>query len=163
MLTYSIGRNQERESLFKWVGTIASIQISLFKLKSRTDIQITTLEDLKEYRVGGMSESHDTQYLASKGISVESVTRISQNINKLKANRVDLIVGSQLMMLNEIKLIGYDLNEFEKTYFIEELSTSLYVAFSRHTPDSLVETFRTALEEIKTSGRYDAIRRTYLK
>ena len=48
VMIYSIVRMNSREDLFKWVGPLAPYQVFLFKLKSRNDIKISTIEDIKK-------------------------------------------------------------------------------------------------------------------
>ncbi|NQY93223.1 MAG: transporter substrate-binding domain-containing protein, partial [Campylobacteraceae bacterium] len=51
-LIYSIARIPEREELFHWIGTIAPYSTSFYKLKSRKDIKINSLDDAKKYTIG---------------------------------------------------------------------------------------------------------------
>ena len=46
---FGILRTENREHLFRWMGTIAPATISFFRLKERGDIRIKTLEDAKKY------------------------------------------------------------------------------------------------------------------
>jgi len=47
-LLFSTVRTEARESLFQWIGPINSVVSSLYKLRSRTDIKVKTLNDAKK-------------------------------------------------------------------------------------------------------------------
>jgi len=47
---YSISRRENREKLFQWVGEIVPSKQSVFALKSRNDISVKSLEDLKNIK-----------------------------------------------------------------------------------------------------------------
>ena len=68
VLIYSIGRNVEREPLFKWVDVIARTEVYFYKLKSRVDIKIKTFDDIKKYKIGAVQDDFRAQWLIKQGI-----------------------------------------------------------------------------------------------
>ncbi len=71
LLSAGVVRKPDREDLFHWIGPIADRNIYLFKLKSRTDIILNSIEDVKKYRVGSVIEAASGDFLESKGIRLE--------------------------------------------------------------------------------------------
>lgn len=86
---YSMGRNDEREKLFKWVGVIVNREVFLYKLKGRPDIKVSSLQDLKPYKLGGIRDGVRTMYLHKEGLAVEEATDDASNIKKLQSRRID--------------------------------------------------------------------------
>jgi len=51
-ILFSTSRRPDREELFKWVGTIAPTNYSVFALAEREDIEILALEEMEKYKIG---------------------------------------------------------------------------------------------------------------
>jgi len=163
VLIYSITRSEKREKLFKWVGALSSHKVYFWKLKSKKDINIKTLDDAKQFFIAGVRKDAKTQYLTNKGfenIAIVHSTDIA--INLLFSNKVSLLIENEDLPL-QVKKLGYDFNEMEKVYYLEGFSQELFVAFSLMTDGVLVEKFKKALEELKLSGEFDKIISKYRK
>lgn len=163
VLIYSIGRTEKRESMFKWVDVIAPYDIYLFKLKKRSDIKISSLEDVKHFSVGAVRDDVRAQYLAGLGIKTELVTDDVMNIEKITNGRIDLFPMDELGMAALVKKQGGDINNFEKVFKLDSLSSGLYMAFSLQTPDEVVNKCKKALQSMKADGSFDKIKAKYLK
>jgi len=74
-LIFSISRRVKRENLFKWIGIIVPSVHSVFALKSRDDIIIDKLDDLKQYQIGTAIEDARETYLVTKGIELKKLQR----------------------------------------------------------------------------------------
>ncbi len=164
VLIFSIARTKERESIFKWVGTVAPYRIYFFKLKSREDIVVNKLEDAKIYFIGGEYRDVKQQYLTSKGFNnIQLVPKSHLNILKLYAGRVDLIPFDELGFAYKAQKLGFNTSKIEKVFFLNEISSDLYMAFSKNSSDTIVQMFKKSLEKIKTDGRYQKILEKYVK
>ena len=167
VLIYSISRTSHREELFHWVGEVAPQDTYLFKLASRPEIELKTLEDAKRYRVGTWREDVSDQYLLSQGFvrkkQLDNSGTPKQNILKLLKQRLDLTADTEFSFYYKVKQLGHDPALFAKALKLEAISTPLYMAFSRQTPIERVEQFRRALETIKQRGIYGKILGRYLK
>ncbi len=162
VLIYSIGRTKERENLFKWVGIVAPCDIYLFKLKERKDITADSLDTARPYAVGILRQDMCLDYLKSKGFDNIAVSDTDEDsIKILVRKRVDLIPFAELSFVFSVRKLGYDPSDFEKVCFIKDLSEGLCMAFSKETPDPLVERFRNALDKIKADGTYNRIMDAY--
>ena len=84
---FSLSRTPEREPKYKWVGPLSEIQIVLLK-RPDSPIQISSLEEARQYRIGSKDGSVGSQYLISRGIEVQS--SLIDTPAKLKAGQFDL-------------------------------------------------------------------------
>lgn len=152
-LIYTINRTPEREQKFKWIGLLASNDQSafLFKLKSNTDLQVSSLEEAKEYFVGTNLGDVNHELLKSEGFkNIQAVPLRSQSIKMLFRERVDLIVGSYPILKEECKKAGKSIESLEA--LIPFKTSSPYMAISNKTSDKLVEKLRTAYQRLVASG-----------
>ncbi len=157
-LIYLIERLPDREKLFKWVGAITPIKTHVYKLKSRTDIQIKQIHDMKPYRIGVRQDGGGQQYLEFRGIQqLSPVTSLEQSIRMLQKDRIDLMVTSELSFIDLVGSLGLKSEDFDKAYNVDELSIDGYLAFSPNTADEIVIQFREAFASIKARGEYDSI------
>ena len=166
VLIYSITRIPERENKFKWVGTIAPVKVNLYKLKRRKDISIKSLDDAKKYLVGVARNDSKHQYLERKGFKInasEIVVKDELNLRKLTAERLDLVPFEEMRLVHVCnKTDGLNIEDFEKVLELPEISLEVSIAFSKKTPDSLVNKFKSALTEMKKNGTHSKILKSYL-
>nr|WP_241666684.1 transporter substrate-binding domain-containing protein [Stutzerimonas nosocomialis] len=168
VLIYSIARTPRREALFKWVGSLAASDWYLFSLPGR-QFDLKSLEDARGYQIATVKQDVGEQYLISRGFligrNLQSSNRYEHNYEKLKAGRVDLWISNEL---NAHYLVRQATGNPDETAVaqlaIDDLggADGLNLAFSRDTPDELVERVRQALERVRADGRYDAIARRWL-
>ncbi len=166
ILIYSIGRSQEREAKFKWVGVIAPYDVYLFKLKENSALKVTKLDDIKTSKTGVVRDDVRAQYLKSKGIpdsSMDVVPGDNLNIRKLFEKRIDMFPIDELAASYLAKQEKLDFAKMEKVFFLKDISSGLYMAFSKNTPDEIVTKCKTALEKIKSDGRFEKIKAKYVK
>ncbi|QLG88764.1 transporter substrate-binding domain-containing protein [Chitinibacter bivalviorum] len=165
ILIHSITRSKEREHLFKWVGVIAPADCSLWALASRTDIHINSIADLKPYRIGTTNNDVVEQYLRRQQLplidSVSGQGAYEQNIQKLKAKRIDLWGVSTLPGMYFLMRQGME-GKVIKVFPLKDIpSDGMYMAFGNKTDDTVVEQFRAALENIKRKGIYQQLLNQY--
>lgn len=153
VLIYSIARSKKREELFHWVGRIIPFSVYLYKLKEAGGLQIDSLEEAKNYRVGVIREGFRHQFFLKKGFiegqNLYPVNDFIQNILKIQTGRVDLLPFDELGFQAKAELNNVDINEFVKILKIEEMSTYLYMAFSKKTSPKLVKKVRNALDSVQ--------------
>lgn len=165
VLIYTLARSPEREELFKWIGPIVPpIRAALFKLKERTDIVLTSLDDARQYQIGVVQNDGGHQILLQYGFEDEknlfTVTKGDQNIRKLLAGRIDLMFSDSLFVTMKAKELGLPVEQIEEAFLAMEVEN--YMAFSRQTPDDVVERVRTAFEQLKADGAVEAIITKYM-
>lgn len=155
-------RTKERENLFKWVGPITDTSIVLIAKKG-DDIHINSLEEIKKYKIGVISEDVGEQLLVKDGIkdNLERVSKTILNIKKLNAGRIDAIAYAEKVAKWEIKANGFNPGDYETVYVLKK--GQVYYALHKDTPDSVVEKLQSALGEIKREGKLQSILDKYTK
>ena len=155
VLIHTVARKKERENLFKWIGPISPRIIYFYKLKKRTDIQVNTLEDAKNYKIGAVRGQAVRDLLITNGFeekkNIFTVTGDDQNIEKLFLERIELIDNTDFMLRWRLKRLGLDYGKVEKVFVVDD-STDYYMAFSKKTSDEIVNQFRKAFKTIKQDG-----------
>lgn len=120
---YSTVRLPEREALFKWVGPISVNKWALFA-KGDFHTPLTTVNDARAYRMGGVILDAKSLYLKSLGFSnFDLVGDDNLNLAKLMAGRIDLWIsglyrGKELAAQAGIKNIKPVLVVREVEYFL---------------------------------------------
>lgn len=160
---YSIGRSEKREAMFKWVDVIAPYNVFLYKLKTRTDIKASDLAGVKNLRIGAVREDVRAQYLEKEGVKMDLVTDDGVNIKKLAADRIDLFPIDEMGQVALYKREGLDPASVVQVVKLEALSSGLYLAFSKKTPDEMVNKCKKALQDMHKDGTFDKIKAKYLK
>lgn len=158
----STSRSPSRENLFNWVGPLASDKTFLYKLKSREDIQASTIEDATKYSVGIQRNDIYTSVLADLGFKMASnVMNFSyknDEIDLFLAGKIDLIVSSNLTL--RYALQGKEKSSESVVPLIElpvdQLSGN-FLAMNKETDAALVKRLQKALDELKHSGRFNEL------
>lgn len=156
-------RSKKRESLFKWVGPIASMKLVFFKNADRKDLQIESLEDAK--KVSSITVAEDTisnQKLTDLGFTNLDVNKLaSYSLTKLKENKTDLYPTEYYSILYELKTKNLQ-NQIVPVKMKEPIYESqLYIAFNKEVSDKVIQTWQNALDVIKADGTYDKILKKY--
>ncbi|MFY7866361.1 substrate-binding periplasmic protein [Roseateles sp.] len=154
VLIYLIARTPEREARFKWVGELTRLDIDFYRLKSRPEIQLRSLAEARQYKVGVVRDDVRHQYLSLQGFNkllVES--RLADNLRQLLGGRVDLVALTEADYVNLCKHEFAECAQLERVYRLEDLSTSLQAAFSVSTPDEVVERVRQSFDKLKARGK----------
>ena len=163
VLIYSMGRNVEREPLFKWVDVIARTEVYLYKLKSRPEVKIKTFDDVKKYKIGAVKDDFRAQWLMKQGLK-DQLTLVAddrQNMKDLFARKIDIFPIGEYVAYNIAHQEGRAFSGLEKAMYVKDMSADLYVAFSKETPDVTVEKCKLAMLEIKKDGTYEKIKSKY--
>ncbi|WP_168188204.1 ABC transporter substrate-binding protein [Hahella sp. CCB-MM4] len=161
---FTLARTEEREPLFYWVGPIASREIYLWKLKSRHDIKVSTLEDVKQFRVGTVRGEAGERQLLEHGfkfdVNIHSVDDQTRNFLLLFNKRIDFFYGLELTTYFILNKEGYDPSKVEKTVLLSG-GQEYYFGFNRETPERVIRLFQDALQTIKDNGTFTRIQRKY--
>ncbi|KPQ20454.1 MULTISPECIES: substrate-binding periplasmic protein [unclassified Halomonas] len=88
---YSTTRTAEREPLFRWAGPLAVNEWAAFRLTGR-DIKVSSTDELANFRVGSFREDAVGNYIAAQGIKVLRARNERENLARLSAGLVDIIV-----------------------------------------------------------------------
>ncbi len=160
-------RIERREDLYEWIGPVYPRKISLYKLKSRSDIKINGLEDVMRYKIGVVRGYASVTDLLKIGIPDENLERTvdeTLNIRKLYGNRFDLIPNNDMVFSYNLQKAGRGLGDMEKVFDVTQAGVSdYYYAINRETDPALVEKLRQAFDRIKENKTYDAVLKQYIR
>jgi polar amino acid transport system substrate-binding protein len=163
VVLFTTARTFERENQFKWAGPITKHgQRCVFVAKKSRNIHLETLADANAYRIGTIREDYAEQVILKMGIdrtSIESVSTMLSNLNKIQANRIDLIAYTENAIFEIIESSGFNRNDFESVYLITEVFPCY--AFSKAIPDRVIKQFQDTLEHIKQSPEYPDLLKKY--
>jgi len=152
---FSLSRTPEREPKYKWVGPLSEIQIVLLK-RPDSPIQISSLEEARQYRIGSKDGSVGSQYLISRGIEVQS--SLIDTPAKLKAGQFDLWATTNPSGEYEAKQAGVGPLAVALTLS----RVDLYLAMNKETPDEVVEKLQRTLDQMKQEGLLQQAARRYV-
>jgi polar amino acid transport system substrate-binding protein len=161
-LIYSISRRKEREKLFQWIGVIVPTTYSVVALKSRKDIKISKLEDLKNYRIGTNVDDVVENWLLSKEFTLTDFTRTSgknpalQLYKSLLNKHIDVWPTPDAQAYHVVRQQGHSDPSavIQKLYPLEELSGGYYMAASLSTPRAVVDRLAQVLTSFKQTDDY---------
>ncbi len=156
----STAKTTEREALFKWVGPLASGNGYLYKLKSREDIKVSSIEEAKQYMLAVIRGDIYQTIFEKQGFKLgKNLILFGYNSEYMKPflhGKVDLILGSDLVMPYLLMTANSNINVVEP---VAPLPTLLgnYLALNKNTPDFVVKKLNKALLKMKKSGEFQKI------
>jgi polar amino acid transport system substrate-binding protein len=160
---FACTKTEARTPLFKWFGPIAKGVIAVVGKKSK-NITISSIEDLKKYKVAVVRDDVGQQLLVEKGIDKGNLVIIGSGdkiVNMLDKNRVDLWAYEESVAKWMIKSNGLNASDYEKVYTLNE--GELFYALHKDTSDSIVTSLQTALDMVRKEGKHQEILDNYLK
>ncbi|CAH9053484.1 hypothetical protein PSECIP111951_02463 [Pseudoalteromonas holothuriae] len=152
-MIYSIYRTKERESMFLWACPLLKpVKEYLFKLRSRDDVKLTSLEDAKKYITSLVRGSISHEYLRARGfkadVNLDLSADPSASPRKLLARRVDFIITTEYTAYEMMKGLGKPYELLEIVYEVKNADErSACMAFNKNTDPHIIERVRKALVE----------------
>ncbi|BBO87425.1 substrate-binding periplasmic protein [Desulfosarcina ovata] len=163
VLIYPLMRIKERENNFIWVAPVFNAEISLYKLKKRTDITITSLDDARKYTIGVLRGAAMHQHLLSHGFVDNQQLRIfgsnRKSVELLFKERIDLIADNPMVVSYEAQKVGFSMTETQKVLHLFE--NEAYMAFGKGSSEKYVERLKKALEHLRSEGTIETICEKY--
>ncbi len=156
VVLFTMDRTVQRENLFKWVGPIGS-NTSAFYAKKGSGIVIRSMDDAKKVKsIATCSSWFTEQMLRDAGFTnLVSSPLPTDNVKQLVEGRVQLSVFTDITIPSIARQAGYHLDDMEQVFPIQK--TDFYIAFSKGTPDSVVQAWKSAFEAMKADGTFAAI------
>lgn len=153
VLIFLIARTPEREKQFQWVGEFMQMRYHLYKLRERTNITAASLDETRKYVIGVMRDDVRQQYLQRRGFSRLVVSaQPTENFNQLLNHQVDLVPLTEAATLPLCQATHFDCEKLEKVFTLDEMTTGLYMAYSKSTPPELVARTQAAFEQLRGNG-----------
>jgi polar amino acid transport system substrate-binding protein len=134
----------------------------LFMKRSADDIQLTEREDFVGLRVGVVEDyAYSEQQYDTSGIEIVSGGSVGDNVDKLLAGEVDLVLGDELVLRHQA-----DIRRASKQVEVLPLvleSRDLHFGVSRRRPDheAIVAAFNKGIEAMKADGSYASLLANY--
>ncbi len=151
-LIYSMARTPEREAKFHWIGPVLQTSVNLYKLKSRTDIQIQNFDDIKKYQIGLLRGGFIVKLFTDKGFKVGQHFSLNDSnesrVHMLFAGRYDLIDTLDIQLEKLLKKTSYSRSDLE---LVMPLATNetLYLAINQAADIKLVATLKDCLNKFQ--------------
>lgn len=159
---FSIVRLKEREPHFRWAGTLVNIRSHFYKLASRKDVAVRTLEDARRFNTAVVRDGISHHFLLANGfIENKNFYICNDYLTPFKllhaGGGISLLINDDATLEYRSRKLGLDPAKLERLFEIPELTTDMQVAFSLLTPIHTVHRFSTALERMKQDGRFESI------
>lgn len=163
---FPLFKTPEREQSFHWVGPIPpTYNMSFYKLKSRTDIKINHLADAKKYRVGVLNKVASHKFLLDQGFiegkNLFVVTEPEQNIKKLLAKRIDLLINNPYTLSIQLAALQHKIDDLEASIPLYK-TEPVYIGLNKKIAQNTVNKLKNAYLELKQQGQFKTIAQAYL-
>lgn len=161
VVLFSTTRTDKRELLFKWVGPIGSYHDVLYAKKG-SGIILKGLDDARKVeKIGVVDGWFSKEFLAGNGFKNLSSTRTPKDIaKKLVEGKLNLCAFTDMTAPEILKDAGYSMDEIVPAYVIK--TYEYYIAFSKETPDEIVNEWRQSFEGMKKDGSFAKISAKWL-
>lgn len=153
-------RTPKRVNLFQWVGPLASSKAFLYRLKSRPEVNPTSLEDAKRFGIAvARGDVYEEYFMAqgfSHGINLLDFATKSEPVPLFLKGKVDLMVGSDLVMPDWLASHQQPSDIAEPVLDISMIGNN-FLALNQQMPEHITQQLQQAIDELKRTGRFQAI------
>ncbi len=151
VVLFSMTYTKDRHDKFKWIGPVAKKR-DILVAKKGSGIKIKNLQDAKNVRrIGTVRDDTKEILLKSLGFTnLEPVSDERQNAKKLVLGRIDLWVYKKPGLRTVCKLAQVNYDEVEEVFQLRKIE--LMIAFSKKTPNGIVQKWRNAFNEMLADG-----------
>jgi polar amino acid transport system substrate-binding protein len=159
---FNVGRTEEREDTVRWVGPTFESEVWFYKRRG-ADLEITSIEDAKAARRVCVQNGAGDEALLSK-LGFENLQRVKsqgQGLKMVALGRADLAPVGEIVFESLCQEFGVSPDALERTS-VRVAHTIGYIAFSKDTPDEVIERWQKALDALKASPRYKELIDGYL-
>ncbi len=162
---FTINRTPEREHLFKWIGPILQKRTCLFRLRSRRDIRVRTLADVRKYTTAVILGYALTDRLLDEGFAENRELIVTHNkksqIRVFLSGHADLITGNEYTLAWALRKEGYSMDMVEPVLVMTE--RGYYLAANPSVDNSIIRRLQEASEEVARSGAIPGIIKKYME
>lgn len=152
---FSTVKTDERKELFQWVGPLMEFSLAFYARKD-SQIRISSIEDAKQVKgIAVYGNDIGQQYLEKMGCM--NLVKAYDNISAQK----DLLLGRvDLVSIGRCSQVKRCADPGMKEVFVY-MRNPLYIAFSKSSSPSTVDSWNRALAALKSDGTFDSIYRRY--
>lgn len=158
---FSTTRTHQRDSMFKWVGPIASVEYSFFG-RDDFNIPVNTLADVRNAGiVATVGNTGRHQTLQSSGITNLLLCEDDKAcVEAVLSGKAVLWFGTKDMYAQNAKRLSKQMDKIVEVWPF--MTRGMYIAFNRNTPDEEIAVWQTTLDEMKDDGTFDMIAERYM-
>jgi polar amino acid transport system substrate-binding protein len=154
---YATTRTLDRESLFKWVGPIDSVEWVLMA-RANQRFSLRTLDDARPYRIGTYNGDARDQFLRSRGFRVDPAPNDLTNPRKLLLGRIDLWAAALRVGSPVLEQNGWA-GKIVPVLVFNRLE--VFLACNRAVPDEVIARLNAAFVALEHEGVMQRIERAY--
>lgn len=130
----------------------------MYGLKKNESTLPRSLEAAQHFRVVVTRVDVIQIFLKQKEFdNVVEVTSPDRYLTMLDRDRVDHMPYNKIMFEQYVKRKGFKTEDFVSLFELDEISTSLYMALSKHSSQGMKTKLETAYQKVKTDGIYKEI------
>ncbi|ASM51794.1 polar amino acid transport system substrate-binding protein [Pseudoalteromonas espejiana DSM 9414] len=151
---FSVAKHENRVSVFNWLGPLVSGETYFYKLATNNKVQGASLSELKSYTLGIVRGDIYGTLAEKAGFERDKnlliVAHEQEYIELFIKSRLDLIMGSEQVVNNQLKAYGLSLNNVEQLYELP-VPPSLrdnYLAFNKQVPLEITKRFEIAYNKL---------------
>jgi polar amino acid transport system substrate-binding protein len=163
-MMYPLAKTLEKEMEFNWVGPIADNSIYLFQLQNRKKIEIMSLNNINDFKIGVIENSPTHKFLIKKNITRNLIlaNNHDSNLQKLYNKQIDLIAGNELKLIHEIKKLKLNSNDLSRIFELIK-NSGYYLAFNKFSSKVLIDKIRAAFYRLQNKGEIRAIKNSFFE
>lgn len=157
VVLFGMTYTEERSTMFKWVGPLATKRDILLARKD-APFAISSLEDAKKVeRIGTLRDDVRGKILEQRGFTnLEPVSDEQKNAQKLALGRIDLWAYKKPGFRTVCELANVDPELFIEVAHLKK--SELKIAFSKTTSDAIVTEWQEAFDEMVKDGTLQRIK-----
>ena len=157
-LIFSIGRTEEREDKFIWLGEIITVQNYIYQLRGNNPKKISDLADLKNAPIAISKNTLNYEHLKSMGFTnLVSLTNYPQVFKLLERQRIQYFTASPFGIMRYLMDNQFEVSRIEPVIKIQKHNPVLYLAANIDSDEQLTSKVKAAFKKIIDNGTYDRI------
>lgn len=160
VMLFTVARTPAREKNYYWIGPVTRSEEWLYKLKRRTDVKVSSLDQARHYLVGDEANNASIPVLTRLGIKVDTAPSMQSNCRKLKIGRVDLIPFDPDGVEDFANSCALNKDDIEQTVQVPR-DTALYFAFGKTTPPDFIRRVNAAFASMVKDKSLQKISKTW--
>lgn len=151
VLIYSMSRTKERENEFHWIGLITPVKYKLYGLKTREDLIINSIEDIKNYNVGVLRGSATESALKKLSNNLISLNSAEQIFSMTNLGRIDVFPANTLHFKDVCRNYNSisSCKDFTDLIEIPNAGQGLYIALSKSSTKEVIQKLTYFYQKLK--------------
>jgi polar amino acid transport system substrate-binding protein len=148
VMIFTLGKTEERNAWYHWIGPIVARDIWLYKLADQPGVVVNRLSDAKKYRVGDTRGDATIPALLSIGIEPDLALTDVDSCRKLKAGRIDLVPLDPIGISYFARSCGIPVEKMERTVQLV-FGEYYFIGIGKTTDPALVSSLNAAFDGMR--------------